>query len=385
MWIPCVMHDKVLIKLRKKLYLCRIFIRYSRRVFAFRLLPKNQENRGLVTKEKKVLVTGASGFIGYYLVHYLKSAGYEVYAGVRSGSDTRELHQMGARLVVLDMNRTDALRGDLRQWRGEIGRWDYIIHTAGVTKCYDKNDFDRVNNLNTRRFLDLLREEGMIPAKFVFLSSLSVYGPIHEYDAQPISGGDTPRPNTVYGWSKLRAEEYLCAQKDMPYIILRPTGVYGPREKDYFMMVQSVQKHFDLSVGYRPQVLTFIYVADVAQAVLRSMESEVVNRAYFLSDGQEYSTCDFSELIQKELEVKQVFRITLPLWMLKMVSFLSQTIAALLKRSSTLNLDKYKIMKQRNWRCDIQPARADLGYAPQYTLSRGVKETINWYKKEEWL
>ena len=42
-------------------------------------------------------------------------------------------------------------------------------------------------------------------------------------------------------------------------------------------------------------------------------------------------------------------------------------------------------MKQRNWQCDITPAREELGYTPQYDLERGVKETIAWYKREEWL
>jgi nucleoside-diphosphate-sugar epimerase len=63
----------------------------------------------------------------------------------------------------------------------------------------------------------------------------------------------------------------------------------------------------------------------------------------------------------------------------------AERMARLAGKSSTLNGDKYKIMKQRNWRCDITPAERELGYKPEYNLERGVKETIDWYKKEGWL
>lgn len=338
-----------------------------------------------MSEKKKVLVTGASGFIGHCLIEVLSEQGYEPYAGVRKGSRTCELERMGVPLVRMDLDHPEILREELKAFREKKGRWEYIVHTAGVTKCRDKGDFDRVNYLNTRCFLDLLREGEMIPRKFIFLSSLSVFGPIHEQDGLPIGEQDVPAPNTAYGRSKLRAENYLKSLGDVPSIILRPTGVYGPREKDYFMMAKSLQQHLDFSVGFRPQVLTFVYVKDVAQAVLRSIETEAVNRSYFLSDGAEYSSLDFSNLLQKELGVKRVCRLRVPLWFLKAVSFVAQFFACLGGRSSTLNPDKYKIMKQRNWRCDITPAREELHYVPQYDLSRGVKETINWYKKEKWL
>ena len=112
----------------------------------------------------------------------------------------------------------------------------------------------------------------------VYLSSLSVFGAIREQPVRkptaenpwvyaPILDTDTPQPNTEYGKSKWLAEQWLAEQKDVPYTILRPTGVYGPREKDYFLMAQSIKQHTDFSVGYKPQEITFVYVMDVVQAV----------------------------------------------------------------------------------------------------------------------
>jgi UDP-glucose 4-epimerase len=80
-----------------------------------------------------------------------------------------------------------------------------------------------------------------------------------------------------------------------------------------------------------------------------------------------------------------VLRFTCPLWALKLISVLSETVCRWFGRTSTLNSDKYCIMKQRNWQCDITPAIDELGYHPQYDLERGVVETVAWYKKEGWL
>ena len=93
----------------------------------------------------------------------------------------------------------------------------------------------------------------------------------------------------------------------------------------------------------------------------------------------------FLQVIQKELGDPFVIHIKCPLIVLKVVSLLAEFIATRSGKSSTLNSDKYKIMKQRNWQCDITPAVKELGYAPEYDLEKGVKETIAWYKNEGWL
>lgn len=136
---------------------------------------------------------------------------------------------------------------------------------------------------------------------------------------------------------------------------------------------------------YKRQDLTFVYVKDIVQAIFLGIEKEVSRRAYFLSDGKVYKSRAFSDLIQKELGDPFVIHIKCPLIVLKVVSLLAEFIATRSGKSSTLNSDKYKIMKQRNWQCDITPAVKELGYAPEYDLEKGVKETIAWYKNEGWL
>lgn len=334
---------------------------------------------------KSILVTGASGFIGSFVVEEALERGFDVWAGVRPSSSREYLQDGRIRFFEPDFAHPGRLREQLVAHKAAHGKFDYIVHCAGVTKCTDKRDFDRVNHVQTCAFVDALRTLQMVPDLFVFVSTLSVFGPVHETSYVPITESDTPRPNTAYGISKLEAERYLQGLSDFPYLIFRPTGVYGPREKDYFLMVKSIRWHTDFVAGFRRQDITFVYVKDVVQAIFLGIERGICRRAYFLADGKVYQSRTFSDLIRKELGNPFVIRLICPLFVLKIISLLAEWWAGCRKRTSTFNSDKYRIMKQRNWQCDITPAVKELGFVPQYDLERGVKEAIAWYKEEKWL
>ena len=333
----------------------------------------------------RVLVTGASGFIGNFLIKEALRKGYDVWAGVRATSNLEGLQANNINLIELDFAHPATLKVQLADFKETNSRWDYIIHTAGATKCKNKSDFEKVNYQGTKNFIDVLSQLDMVPAKFIYLSSLSVFGPIREKNLLPILEEDAPEPNTAYGLSKLHAEEYIQSLPDFPYLIFRPTGVYGPREKDYFLMAKSIQKHLDFAAGFRKQLLTFVYVADLAQAIFLGIQKDVCRKSYFVTDGNVYTSRNFSDLIQKELGNPFVIHVKCPLIILKVISLCAEFIASSSGKSSTLNADKYKIMKQRNWQCDITPLISDLGYTPQYHLEKGVKQAVDWYKKEGWL
>ena len=328
-----------------------------------------------------ILITGASGFIGSFLVEEAVRRGFDTWAGVRASSSRAYLQDPRVRFLELDFARPDVLRRQL----AAHGRFDYIVHCAGVTKCVDPADFDRVNHVQSCDFVDALRELGMTPRQFIFISTLSVFGPVHEQDYRPILDTDTPQPNTAYGRSKLKTEQYLQSLPDFPYVIFRPTGVYGPRERDYYVMAQSIARHVDVAAGFRRQDLTFVYVADVVQAVFLAIDRGVCRRAYFLSDGRVYSSRTFSDLLIREMGHPWVIRLKFPLFALKTVSLCAEWWAKRRGKASTLNRDKYNIMKQRNWQCDISPAQRELGYVPAYGLEEGVRLTVAWYKENRWL
>ena len=332
-------------------------------------------------KQPKILITGASGFIGSFIAEEALKRGFETWAAVRKGSSRRYLTD--SHLHFIELNLGDP--GDLRDKLTGCG-FNYVVHAAGATKCLRKDDFYRVNTDGTANLAAAVAETCPCLERFVFISSLSVYGPVRDDSpGTPITDGDTPRPTTAYGESKLMAEDALDGIRGLHFSVLRPTGVYGPREKDYFMMAKSIKSHVDFAAGLKPQSLTFIYVKDLVQAVFLAMERGRDGARYILSDGETYSSRTFSDLIRRELGGPWLLRIKSPLWLLRVITACGEAVGRLTGRMTALNNDKYKIMKQRNWRCDIAKAVAELGYKPEYRLDRGVRETMQWYKDNKWI
>lgn len=330
----------------------------------------------------KILITGASGFIGSYIVEEALRRGMETWAAVRKSSSREYLHDERIHFLELDLSSKEKL---LEQLAGHT--FDYIVHAAGVTKCLHATDFWKVNTEGTKNLVDAVLQLQMPIKRFVYLSSLSIFGPIAEKQPyREITEDDIPKPNTAYGKSKLEAEKYLDSiGNNFPYIVLRPTGVYGPREKDYFMMAKSIVGHVDFSVGFRRQDITFVYVQDVVQAVFLAFDHGMSGRKYFLSDGKVYQSSAFSNYIHDELGRSWWIRIKAPIWVLRLATFFGEYIGHFTGKISALNNDKYHILKQRNWRCNIEPTMDELGYHPYYDLERGVKLTIAWYKENNWL
>ena len=332
----------------------------------------------------KILITGASGFIGSFIVEEALKRGFETWAAMRKSSSKEYLQDERIKFIELNLSSKEQL---VEQLRGQA--FDYVVHAAGVTKCLNKADFHRINTEGTKNLVTALLELQMPLKRFVFVSSLSVFGAIREQQPyEEIRETDTPQPNTEYGRSKLEAERFLdslSSQTPFPYVILRPTGVYGPREKDYFLMAQSIKQHSDFAVGYKRQDITFVYVSDVVQAVFLALEKGQTGRKYFLSDGEVYQSTTFSDLIHEELGRPWWIRITAPVWVLRIVTFFGEYYGRLTGKITALNNDKFNILRQRNWRCDIQPAIDELGYHPEVDLKEGVRRAIKWYKEQGWL
>ena len=331
----------------------------------------------------RILITGASGFIGSFIVEEALDRGFETWAAVRKSSSREFLKDERIHFIELNLSSEEQLKKQLKDIQ-----FDYVVHAAGVTKCLHKEDFFRINTEGTKNLVRALLDLQMPLKRFVYISSLSIMGAIREKQPyQEIRERDQAQPNTAYGKSKLEAEQWLNSlnEKLFPFIILRPTGVYGPRERDYFMMAKSIQSHIDFAVGFKQQDITFVYVTDVVQAVFLALEKGETGRCYFLSDGEVYQSSTFSDLIRKELGNPWWIRITAPLWLLRIITFCGEYMGHLTGKVTALNNDKYNIMKQRNWRCDISPARQELGYEPKVKLEEGVHKSIVWYKKNKWL
>lgn len=335
-------------------------------------------------KPENVLIVGAGGFTGGFIADEALRRGYRVWTGVREGTSRRYLNQPGLRFAVFDYEDADALARSVREALPEEGRWDYIVYNLGATKCLNFSDFNRINHDYLQWFADALKQAGAVPERFLFVSSLSVMGAGDERGYTPFSEKMIPNPDTRYGTSKLKAETALQAS-GMPYIIFRATGIYGPRERDYFLMFKSIKRGFDFSVGMRRQELTFIYVEDLARAIFDALERSAPRALYLISEERSYTQKEFRAIAAKALGRRFVIPVKAPLWVLRAVCAVSGFIGGLKGRPATLNPDKYRIMRQRNWRVDTSAARAGFGFAPSTSLEEGVGRSIAWYRENGWL
>lgn len=338
----------------------------------------------------RVLITGAGGFIGGFLVKESLSRGYETWAAVRKTTSHEFLQDERIKFIELDFTDEETLRSQLAEAvTANGGAWDYVIHNLGATKATNYLDFERVNYGYMRLLVETLKDIDAKPTVFLLMSSLSVMGPGDEVDYKPIKADDVPTPNTYYGTSKLKAETFLrmepTDETGMPWTIFRCTGVYGPHERDYYLMMKSIKRGFDFSVGFKKQMLTFIYVEDLAVAAFNALERGPLRKAYFISEPRSYTQQEFRRIVCEKLGKRFVVPVVCPLWIVKIVCSVAEWIGKLTLKPSTLNRDKFKILKQRNWQCDTSDAERDFSFKPKHDLTAGVSAAIDWYREAKWL
>lgn len=337
------------------------------------------------SSSKRILITGATGFIGRYLVEIARERGLEVWIAIRPSSNRQRALELGAKIIELDYFDVEQMHRAISaiELPTDEPVWHYVIHNAGLTKAVASREFVEANAEHTRRFAEVLQAlgQGRRPEHFILMSSLSVYGvPDAErgviYSEQP-----KRQPMSAYGKSKLLAEQYL-ADSGLTYSIIQPTGVYGPGDLDYLMALASIQKGINFMAGCSPQKLTFVYGEDVARATLHILgKSETFGRQFIVSDGDEWLDEDFTKLAKELLGVRRVLNLRMPLPLLWLICKAGDLLAWVIGKVTPLNSDKYVLMAQRSWLCDIEPLR-QLGWQPRYKLREGLEKTIAWARAQ---
>jgi len=333
---------------------------------------------------KTIFITGATGFLGRHFVEQAVENGLKVIASARRSSNISWLKKLNIPIVFLSLSKPEKLVIELFSVVEEYGAIDVVIHNAGITQSLKAADYYEVNyELTKNLIVALTGMSGPLP-KFIFTSSIAALGPGNPFTFSPICEDDNPLPVTHYGKSKLKAEQFIMSQQKLPWIIIRPTIIYGPREKNFFNMIKTVNNGFELYVGSRKQMLSFIYVKDLAKVLLKLSDSIISQESYNISDGNTYSAKNVNQIISLVLN-KKTKSIVFPSWGVCIIAFFNEIIGWFTGTAPILNCDKVNEMKQLNWLCDNSKIKNELGFSAKYNLNNGIIETINWYKKNGWL
>lgn len=325
-----------------------------------------------------VSVTGGTGFIGSQLIDLLLEQGHEVRALVRRSSNLRWLEGKNVRLVHGDVRDAASLDAFLENA-------DIIYHIAGVVKARDEKGYVEGNVDATRNMLDSALRVAPRLRRFLYVSSQTAAGPAQALD-RPTRESDTPAPITTYGRSKWAAEQLVHGYRDkLPWTIVRPPAVYGPRDTEIFIYFQAISRGLNSMIGFDDKRLSLIHSADLVQGIQLAAESErSVGETYFISSEEFYSWPQVGRISAAALG-KRVLTLRLPHALVYGVAAVAQGVAALSKQAATLNLEKARDITQRYWICDVSKAREQLGYRQRMSIEQGVHDTIAWYREQGWL
>ena len=327
--------------------------------------------------KERVLITGASGFIGYHLIEEALKNNLEVYAAIRKSSKVDHLKDFNIKYTYPDFDDLSSLKKEITE-----NKYDYIIHAAGVTKARSQKEYNHINAGYVNSLAQAVLDSGIKLKKLVLISSLAAVGPLNSLKGI-ITEDSVPNPISAYGKSKLLGEQNLKTFSSLNYNILRPTGVYGPRDRDIFIFFKQVVKGIEPYIGNIEQKFSFLYVTDLAKATIKALFAGN-HKTYNLSDGNFYDRYELGTIIKEVLNLKTV-KFHLPVNFVKLIAMVSEKYSSLSNKAAVLNLEKVNELMAVNWWCDIEPAKADLGFYPQYNLRAGVTESIKWYKTNKWL
>ncbi|MEM4156482.1 MAG: NAD-dependent epimerase/dehydratase family protein, partial [Archaeoglobaceae archaeon] len=324
---------------------------------------------------EKILVTGASGFLGGHLTRKLADEGYNVFAMVRKTSDT-------SRLEGIDKRYADLL--DYESLKEATKGVDIVIHLGAYYTFYGKKElYQKINVEGTKNLLEAVLKNGV--KRFIYCSTTEVIGPVKN---PPADESTPPNPEYEYGKSKLKAEELVrsYANKGIEFTILRPSGIYGPYNVDdvsYWFITSfaknSLATKFIVSSG--ENLIQFVHVSDVVNGFLLAIEKEnSVNQTYIISEDKAYTYNQVYRILA-EILGREAPKFHIPVFMAKAMIFPVELTNRLLGRENFMWHVKTvdSITKDRAY--SVEKAKRELGYRPKYDLKTGLKETVEWYRE----
>jgi nucleoside-diphosphate-sugar epimerase len=325
---------------------------------------------------QRVLLTGATGFVGVHACDAFVSAGLRVRVLARSPARARPVEALGAEVVTGSLEDEESLA---RACEGA----DVVVHMAALTHARSEEEYRRVNAEGTRALLHAALEAVPGPGRIVYLSSLAAVGP--SIDGRGVRADDPPRPLTAYGRSKLEGEIAVRQVADrIRAVTLRAPAVYGPGDTDLFHFFRLARLGL-VPVPTGPErPLQMVHVTDLAEALVRAAVAEHAAGVYHIAEARAYPWAEVGRLVGEAVG-RRVRPLKVPGALIAGLGWTTEMAAAALGRSVIFNRDKAREMLAPGWTCETDAARTELGWQAGIPLAEGLRRTAQWYRQEGWL
>jgi len=325
----------------------------------------------------KILITGATGFIGKHLLQQLIEKGHFCRCLVRRSTDLDNLfYHPNVELFQGDVTKAETLKN--------IGNGiDVVYHlaAAGHVASVSEEDlkvFFELNVQGTKNIITACGQNGV--KRFIHFSSTAAIGLIRK----PVIDESVPcNPQTPYQRSKYESE--LSALEEgkkngMGVVVLRPCMVYGSGGKGEFLKIcRLIKKGIFPRVGLGKNLTPIVHVQDVVQAAVKALQARKSGEVYLIASEFSPPLADLHNYITESLNIKRIY-FYVPFW----VAYL---IACLLEKKAAIN-EKTPIVSRKNIisittgrTFDISRAKKELRYNPSIRLAKGIKETVGWYRR----
>lgn len=328
----------------------------------------------------RAFVTGGTGFVGSHLVDALMAAGHQVVCLVRSPDKVERLFP-SARLEIVcgDLSDHTALA------QGVAGA-EVVYHVAGVTAARSRDEFFRINESSTQHLLGAVANAGASVRRFVYVSSLTAAGPSPR--GRALQGGEPENPVTHYGASKL-AGELAVRAASVPWTIVRPPTVYGPRDVELLKVFRMARSGIAPVFRDGSQELSLIYAEDLARALLAvATADESDGKTYYASHPDVVRSRALVGAIHRVVRRRDdatPFVIPIPEFAARAALWVTGTAARLAGRTTLLSPDKANEFLADAWTCSAAALQRDTGWTASFDLSAGLAATAEWYRANGWL
>lgn len=319
----------------------------------------------------KAAITGATGFVGSHLLERLAGADSEVACLARTASPA--LVRPGCRVVAGGI-------GDRAALDALVAGAGVVFHVAGAIAARSEAEFLAVNRDGTRAVADACRRAGV--GRLVFVSSLAVTGPADA--GRPADVKAPPRPVTPYGRSKSAGEDAV-RESGVPFTIVRPPIVYGPRDRQTLRLFRLARRGLAPLLGDGSQELSLVQASDLADALVAAASSPLAaGRTYHAAHGEVVTQRRLMEEIGRAMaRAPRLFAV--PHAAVRAALALSGAVARVTGQATLLDSSKAEELLAPAWTCTTDALARDAGWTARVPLRPGLAETAAWYEKAGWL